>query len=241
VIFGKDSEDVIQIWEDVYPEKTAFGTMVSAWDWRFIKAKLKGYYTVKRWVGTDVYMLSMPRIKKFGISFQVVHLRILAWLCNLFIDEHVFVSENLRDEFLQLFKNTNCSTQLWPAAPERYLNRFNVLVYLPPANKRWIDNDWLYGRDIVIKLMNLYPQWNWMILDGRIAKNVVQELYFRTNVVFRPTRHDGAPRMIKEAAQHGIPTVWSEGKDVPVERFETALIRIYWDWRQGSHHVSDLQ
>ena len=100
-----------------------------------------------------------------------------------------------------------------------------ILVYYPHTIKSKIDLRWLYGFDIVEKLIKWHPEWEFVILDGS-QKNI----YHNIDVLLRPTRHDGLSRMIKEAHYHKIPYIWSyeTGKYVEpdIDEIEKRLIKL---------------
>ncbi len=82
--------------------------------------------------------------------------------------------------------------------------QLNILVYYPGKAPKRINAGWLYGFDIVKELVKKHPEWNFSIVDGS-QKNI----YKNINVYLRPSRHDGASRMIEECKFLGIPYIWS--------------------------------
>ncbi len=84
-----------------------------------------------------------------------------------------------------------------------------ILVYCPQKAPRGINTKWLYGIDIVERLSANHPEWQFVIVDGTIAKS---KLYKNIDVLLRPTRHDGMPVMVLEARNLNIPVIWSYEK-----------------------------
>lgn len=218
MIFGGDVKDL----EELIGRKhiCAWGTMVKGFDYKFVKYHLRGIYTIRRWVGTDV-------LKARTCWWY----RLQVWLCNFFVDFHCFVSWELQEEFLKVFPDVMVLPKVYPAKARPYIPLFTVMVYMPKMDK-WrpgVDKKWLYGYDIYERLRGKYPGWRWIVLDGSLQKDVVYELYHRVHVLFRPTRHDGHPRMVEEAKMLGVPVVW----DVPMShtKAERLLTTHYKTWK----------
>ncbi|MFX0181960.1 MAG: hypothetical protein ACFE95_02660 [Candidatus Hodarchaeota archaeon] len=98
-------------------------------------------------------------------------------------------------------------------------------MYIPKKVTKRIDNNWLYGRDLIEKLEDKHPEWNFIHVDGA-QKNIYKDI----DVLLRPSRHDGFPLMIAEARLFGIPTIWSyeTGRYVEpdIDEIEGRLIEI---------------
>lgn len=222
MIFGYDRADVEAIkyrllidWDN-----TVIGTMLPAFHWKFVWAKCKKFHTVKRWVGTDVLKLKLC----WWYRWQAV-------ICNWFIDEHCFVSEKLKQEFLEIFPSEKVRTEMWDAEAEDYVRRFNVLFYVPQTKRYGVNMDWVYGWDIIRELFKKYPEWNWIWADGKIPKNALLEVYHRADVLLRPTRHDGEPRMVREAKKIGVPVVWEPDK-MNLKYAEKRLLGVFKIWTE---------
>lgn len=220
MIFGKDKADVERIRDRIPVDfsTVAIGTMQKGLSFGLIKAKLSGRRTIRRWVGTDVYKLRFP------------HYRWQARFTNLFVDENAFVSERLKREFRRWFPKAGVRPELWDAEPEPYKRMFTILMYLPETFKGFkVKTRWLYGEDYFLVLSKRHPEWRWIILDGHTPRDAVRELYMDVDVYFRPTRHDGSPRMIKEARLFSCPVVWSE-YGMTLEKAEGELVKLYNRW-----------
>ena len=220
VIFGGDVKDVKNLITD--PNLNwAIGTMLPSFDIRFVWYNMIGYWTLRRWCGTDVLKCRL-----------YWHYRLRAKLCNFFIDKHCFVSESLKQEFIKIFPKAETMAKLWPAIPDEYERRFNVLVYLPKAKRTKKLRDYIYGKKIYDVLSRKYTDWNWLILHGDIPKNIVMELYFQADVLFRSNHHNGCPRMVLEARSIGLPVVWNPER-MTVPYAERKLMEIYKKWKQN--------
>jgi len=80
----------------------------------------------------------------------------------------------------------------------------NVLVYYPNGYQKRVDIKWLYGIDTIEKIETLHPEWNFIYVNDS-HKNIYQDI----DVILRPNRHDGYPKMIAEANFLNIPYIWS--------------------------------
>ncbi len=104
-----------------------------------------------------------------------------------------------------------------------------VLVYLPTGKTHYVDNDWLYGGDIVRGLMDKHKDWEWLVCDGTTPARWFYQNK-RPDVLLRPTRHDGPCMMRLECEALGIPVIWSYDtgryKEPNVIDIEQKLIRI---------------
>lgn len=100
-----------------------------------------------------------------------------------------------------------------------------ILVYYPHTTTSKIDLKWLYGFDIVEKLIKQHPEWEFIIVDGT-QKNI----YHNIDVLLRPSRHDGLARMVKEAYHLKIPYIWSyetgEYVEPNIDLIEKRLIKL---------------
>ena len=102
----------------------------------------------------------------------------------------------------------------------------NILVYIPKKTTKRVNNDWLYGSDVIKKLKDRHPEWNFICVDGS-KKNIYENI----DVYLRPNRHDGYPLMIAEAKLFGIPYIWSyeTGKYIEpnIDDIEKRLIKLH--------------
>ncbi len=95
--------------------------------------------------------------------------------------------------------------------PKRYKKKdhagFNVLFY-HPKNKPQRFTDWLYGYDIIWKLIIQPPLKNLSVYEVDGSEDM-SEIFPVIDFCVRPNRHDGNPRMIRECEIQGIPYYWT--------------------------------
>jgi hypothetical protein len=197
------------------------------------------------WLGSDVlFATRLVGGKKFPTKITkypyFLGMTLFAKLADKFVQCHYVVSEHLKSE-LQPLKLRKPIKVL--ADPPKSLtgivrkphNGFNILYYRPVgSNQKFID--WVYGYDVVQKIWSKLPNCEYLeaqagskrdlvcALDALKAKVIIIEIngsadmdgvYEYANLVLRPNRHDGNPRMIMECEQLGIPYYWSkENPDV---------------------------
>jgi len=70
----------------------------------------------------------------------------------------------------------------------------NVLVYYPNGYRKRVSIEWLYGIDIIKALEDQHPEWNFIYVNG-----TQKDIYENADILLRPNRHDGFPKMIAEA------------------------------------------
>ncbi len=194
-----------QLFAESLEDRTLIVSGLPMVHWSVPWYKICRFKVKKHWIGTDVLKLKFK------------YYRLEARIMNLFIDEHCFVCERLLSEFLKYFPNANISFKIYGSELLPYREKFNILTYLPKAKTHGINNDWLYGRDRVDILKARFPEANWMILDGTIPANMIDEIYKRSDLVLRLTRHDGDARMVIRAHELGIPCYWSETGEVDLD------------------------
>ena len=103
----------------------------------------------------------------------------------------------------------------------------NILVYIPEKTTKRVDNNWLYGKDVIDELEKRHPEWDFIRADGSISRD---KLYENIDVYLRPNRHDGYPLMIAEAKLFEILYIWSyeTGKYIEpnIDEIEKRLIKL---------------
>ena len=138
-------------------------------------------------------------------------MRVFAKIADLFVQEHYVVSEHLIKELapLKLKKGIKVliDPPLYPGKYEKQPHKgFNVLYYRGiGANQKF--NDWVYGYDIFLKVKRMYTDVNFIEVNGG---EDMTNVYPIIDFYLRPNRHDGAPRMIMECENNGIPYYWSK-------------------------------
>lgn len=174
-----------------------------------ILAKLVFHYKIIRWwVGTDVWLLYAwpPGRGKLSILWH----RIKYWLLDRFVDENWLTSIHLKDEFEE-FCNGKKAVVRWhiqgmltEKLPKKPDSKISIAYYHPKENT--IFQREVYGIDLIERLMPLYPEVNWIRLDG--TKNM-REIFPILTAYLRPTRHDGRSRLLAECQIQDIPYYWS--------------------------------
>ncbi len=84
-----------------------------------------------------------------------------------------------------------------------------ILYYRPSGySPRGVDVRWLYGLDIIEELERRHsPVWIFSKVDGSSAKQNMLYRYRFSDVLLRPTRHDGLSCMVQEALHFGCPVI----------------------------------
>lgn len=173
---------------------------------KVLQQKLRGYKIIRWWVGTDVLLLHKfpPGRGKLSVFLH----RIKARLFDLLIDQHWIDGYKLLDEFKTMRPHLNSTLRLWTGRHGKYKKRrhlgLNIAYYdpLPDTFSRW-----KYGVDLIEKLIVLFPQVNWIKLDGSFD---MEETYPFLDGYIRPARHDGWPRIVVECKVNDIPVYWNE-------------------------------
>ena len=157
------------------------------------------------WNGTDsLFLVKFPKQLKRTKIFYVFSLRVFARLCDIFAYEHYYlgplVYRNLckfgMKKPLILYKSPILDIDIKLESH----SGFNVLYYYPKKDTKF--NRWLYGFDIYEGLLN--EGFNFIVVDGSHDMN---KIYPVIDVLIRPNRHDGDPRMVRECNKIGIPVI----------------------------------
>jgi hypothetical protein len=148
-------------------------------------------------------------------------------LADLFVECHYVVSEHLINELKPLGLKKKIKILVDPPQSVAGIKRethdgFNVLYYRGfGANQKY--NDWVYGYDIAKKVKEFFgDDVNLIEVNGN--KNM-QKIYPIVDFYLRPNRHDGAPRMIMECEQLGIPYYWSK-ENPDINSIQNEIIKI---------------
>ena len=177
------------------------------------------------WTGTDsLFLVKFPKQQRWIKIFYIIALRVFARLSDIFTQEHYscgeLVEKNLKKfgmkKKIKLFKD---SIQYCNIERIKH-DSFNILYYCPD-NKKF--NKWLYGWDIFIELNNSMPEFNFIHVNGKYD---LKDVYSFTDILIRPNRHDGHPRMIDECIMIGIPYIWTS-ENPSLEYFKDGIMNIY--------------
>jgi hypothetical protein len=98
---------------------------------------------------------------------------------------------------------------------------FNILYYYPNKNTTW--NQYLYGFDIYLGvIMELIPflDIKFVVVGG--SQNMA-DIYPKIDLMIRPCRHDGHPRMVDECKLNDIPYIWTN-QNPDVETFVKQIL-----------------
>ena len=160
------------------------------------------------WQGTDsLYLVAFPKQVRRIKIFYVLGLRIFAKFMDVFAQEHYVCGEltesNIRrfglKKPIKRFNDVVYYSEKFEKIPH---TDFNIIYYYPMASDNAF-NRWLYGYDIYLKLKE---KWDIHLIDG---KQDMSKIYPVTDLLIRPNRHDGQPRMIDECAVNDIPYIWT--------------------------------
>lgn len=165
------------------------------------------------WQGTDsLFLVKFPKQLKRTKIFYVMVLRLFAKLSDIFVQEHYvcgdLVSKNLTKFGMK--KRLKQFTDI-PFYPDKIAkkphNGFNILYYFPKKDTKF--NRWLYGYDIYQDINNHFKSnsdINFIIVDGTSDMSTIYPII---DLLIRPNRHDGIPRMVEECKLNNIPYLWS--------------------------------
>jgi len=163
------------------------------------------------WTGSDVlYQLQYPPFIRFRFRVKIFFERIITRLIQPFLECNVAVSKGLREELEGIgYKNI-----IIIADPIKYTKKYpkvkhegyNVLYYIPKGKKNQKFIEWLYGWDLMLEYKALNSTHNIIIVNGDAD---MSKIYPIIDLYYRPTRHDGMPRMILECRMQEIEYYWS--------------------------------
>ncbi len=177
----------------------------------FALVRALGKRSINHWVGSDVWSaITNPAEAR------------LARLTNLFIDKHLAVAPHLAVQLASI----GLQAEVVPIVPsfERAelrpvdASQARVLAYLPnnPPN--------FYGADIIYGLAERFTQVPFAVLAcppeiqrplpnieylGRVPD--INEVYGRSSILIRMTKHDGLPRMVLESLARGYQVIYKHG------------------------------
>lgn len=177
------------------------------------------------WTGTDsLFLVRFPKQLKKTKIFYVLALRLFARITDFFAQEHYscgeLVENNLR-KFGMKKKIAQFEDILWyPDKIEKKPHEgINVLYYYPKKDTKF--NRWLYGKDVFEKIRFYVDRYcenvNFIVVDGTAN---MKEIYPIVDILIRPNRHDGHPRMVDECSLNGIKVFSTKENPYFAEFFE---------------------
>lgn len=164
------------------------------------------------WTGTDaLFLVKIPKQTYLVDKYYALKLRLWGRLVDYFAKEHYACGEIVARDLKQfgmkkkikLFVNPI----LYPIKIKKKTHEaFNILYYCYKKESRF--NRWIYGYDIFEYLKSTieksYDNVNFIMVDGNSDMN---EIYSITDLLIRPNRHDGEPRMVIECNLNEIPVI----------------------------------
>lgn len=181
-----------------------------------IFGRLLGKATICHWEGTDV----MKAIRE-------TEFRSMGLILNRFVKLNIVFSENLQKEL----KNIGIDSVVWPIPVD---SDYFATDELPPMPKEFsvlvkVADDQLYGSSIVFELVKDLPNVKFLVVSGQDVqpswllskigktknltylgwKDNMLEIYKRSTVLLRLTKHDGLSYMVIESLALGRQVVWS--------------------------------
>lgn len=163
------------------------------------------------WTGTDSLMLldvSRRNLKnKIRWKLFRLYIRLLEW----YVQEHIAVSEGVANNLREFGIKKSIivkRSDIRYSSPVKKLphKKFTILYYYPRNKVEKEFKDWLYGRDIINDIKLMFPNLNYIEVNGYRDMN---NIYDRVDFYIRPNRHDGHSKMIEECKINNIPYYWS--------------------------------
>jgi len=191
------------------------------------------------WQGTDAYLMHsfLPHMSS-GWKLKTILMRLLVWILDSYFDlKHEVVSENLIKDLSKAGITNIVSIRPdlleYPKRIQKVEHEFyNILYYdLSIVRKNKKSLRWLYGIDIIEKVMELlqpYENIQFIRVDGNQNMN---EIYPITDFLIRPNRHDGISRMVMEAEIQEIEYYWSQENPENPERITEIILKAYNKWK----------
>ena len=186
------------------------------------------------WCGSDTLYASrlvggrkFPTKKSKFIYF--LGYTIFAKIADLFVECHYVVAEHLKDNLapLKLKKEIKVlidPPQDFPKLKKKKHKGFNVLYYRAVGGNTPF-REWVYGFDILNEVLDVLVEDGYCTshITGEVlnipdtinivevnGKSDMKEILPYIDCYIRPNRGDGAPRMVMECEQLGIPYYWSK-------------------------------
>ena len=170
---------------------------------------------ILKWTGSDVYyMHTFPKQWPLYKWPYILALRLFAYIADRYIiQRHQVVSEHLIHE-LRMAIGATKPVEVQPNDfAHGKVNRakekiFYVAYYIPISHLQWRREwySWLYGIDLIVKLMKELRPMNIHFLPIYFSNGVYAGLKY-ADVYIRPNRHDGNSRLVRAFQYNDIP-VW---------------------------------
>lgn len=168
---------------------------------------------VRWWLGSDVFiLLTFPpgRGKLSLLRYRFKH-----FVTKRLVDANWFDSKRLLIEYTEKFKCRNPQEKhhilnmLTEKVSKRKHEGINIAYYWPKKSNQYYE--YLYGIDLIEKLILLYPEAHWLRLNGALKPQVEMKMFLPiVDAYIRPSRHDGGSRLVRECRLNDIPVYWSE-------------------------------
>ena len=142
---------------------------------------------------------------------------LFARIIEPFIESHYVVHKDMIRDLRKFKMKKEIKVLVDPASVRKYEKHesFNVLFYLPRTNNQKL-TDWIYGADIIQKIIEGFPELCFIRVDG---SQDMSNIYPITDFYLRPNRNDGEPRMIMECKLNNIPYYHSRNNPCVEEIF----------------------
>ena len=154
---------------------------------------------------------------------------VFAKIADLFVQKHIVVAEHLIDNLKPLKLKKPFEVRIDPPKDVKHIKKiphkgFNILYY-KPKSKNTPFTRWCYGSDILWNVIHYFDTKRMfgnrylnekshdhdgvhtIEIDGDVD---MEKIYPYVDFYLRCNRSDGAPRMIMECQQLGIPYYWSK-------------------------------
>ena len=164
------------------------------------------------WQGTDsLLLIRMPKQLMLLDKYYVLKLRLFARIVDKFVTQHYCCGELTRKNLKEFGMKKPLIDYRTPIDQSLKVSKiphdtFNILYYFP---KRTKFREWLYGWDIFSKVRSHFETNDgirFIIVSG---KDDMKNVYPYIDLMIRPNRHDGFPRMVGECELNDIPYYWS--------------------------------
>ena len=166
------------------------------------------------WTGSDSLFASrLLGGRKFPTKkskyFYFLGYTIFAKIADLFVQKHYVVSEHMKENLKPLKLKKPIEVLIDPPKDVSHIKKiphkvFNVLYCTKYSNNQPF-TDWCYGYNIFCNVANYFANDDnvyFQVVDG---EQNIDPYYELSDAYIRPNRSDGAPRMIMECEQLGIP------------------------------------
>jgi hypothetical protein len=149
---------------------------------------------------------------KYGIRAWIWSrmFRLFAKLSDKMTSKHLYRGELVRRNLINFGMKKPLAPFDRPVDLSKKVKRinhdgFNIVYYIPkPITKL---RKWIYGYDIYFDIKKRFEgRANFIVCNPKME---VRHIYEIADLLIRPNRHDGSPRMIKECIMNNIPAIYS--------------------------------